>query len=358
MSEWPTSTDSDGRTEGSVIAGGSVSRAPTRRARLIHALRWAVALVAIGVFVAYLLGNLDALRDEPLRLRPGYATAALGVLVAHLVGRALLWHLLTRDLDVAIGWRQALASWSVSLLGKYVPGKVFYLLARLEPYRREGRSKSQVTVAFGIETVAALIAQLGTVLVALWLADLGPLQPARPFLPLLLIVMAVGLHPRIIEPTLNLGLRLLRRPPTRIVLTYCQLLRVVGAYLINWQMFGLGFFLLLNSVYPVPIEDVAFVVGAMSVATVAGILALVVPSGLGVREGLLALLLAAIIPAPVAALVALAQRGWVLIGEGLVVVVTLGWQRSLLPPLSDDAQQPPGTAPASYPESVDTTNER
>lgn len=317
--------------------------APSRRARWIHALRWAVALVAIGVFAAYLVANLDALRDEPLRLRPGYAVGALGMLLAYMAGRALVWHLLTRELGVAIGLRQGLASWSVSLLGKYVPGKVFYLLARLEPYRREGRSKSQVTVAFGIETVGSLIAQVATVLAALWLADyLGPLQPARPFLPLLLIAMTIGLHPRLMEPVLNLGLRILRRPATRIALTYGQLLRIVGAYLINWQMFGIGFFLLANAVYPVVLADVAFMVGAMSAATIAGILALVAPSGLGVREGLLALLLTAIMPTPVAALVALAQRAWVLIGEGVIVAVTLAWQRSLLPPLTD-----PGDTPAA-----------
>lgn len=312
-----------------------------RRGRWLHVARWLFALVALGVIVSYLVDNLDTLRAQELRLRWPLALAAFATLVAYLYGRALVWHGITRTLHVAIPLRHAVAAWFLSLLGKYLPGKVFHWLARLELYRREGHRAGRITLAFGLETAAALLAQVLTVLLALLLVDLPPFDAARPWLAAAVVVVLIGMNPRLALPVVNTGLQLFKRGPVTVEVTYLQLLRVVLALTAVWLVFGLGFYLLVDAVYVAEPHQLPLLIGAVSTATAAGILAIAVPSGLGVREGVLAVLLAQVMPAPVAALVAVAARVWVTIGEAAVILGTMVAQRSLMPGAGQQAAPTP-----------------
>jgi uncharacterized membrane protein YbhN (UPF0104 family) len=57
-----------------------------------------------------------------------------------------------------------------------------------------------------------------------------------------------------------------------------------------------------------PVRSLALCVGAFTLATSVGMLAIVIPDGLGVREAVLMAALAVVLPAPAAAVVALASR--------------------------------------------------
>ena len=69
---------------------------------------------------------------------------------------------------------------------------------------------------------------------------------------------------------------------------------------------GSGFFLLCAGFYPVSWHNMLPFAGIFSLSWVIGFLAFITPSGLGVREGAMALLLAPFIPAPFPAIIALA----------------------------------------------------
>lgn len=298
------------------------------------ALRWGVALILLGIMLRYVVVHAGELRGTGLTLRPLVLAASLPVLLAYLCGRVLVWHTITVVAGTQIALPKAFVAWNYSLLGKYVPGKVFLLLARVHFYRLEGRSGGRVTFAFFLETVATLFASALTILLALLFHDVALVAEHRGVLVVALVFLAAAMHPRILEPLLNLALRLLRRPAVSLDVRYVHLLGCVALATANWLLFGFGFYLLINAVYEVQVETIVYLAGAISLASLAGIFAILAPSGLGVREGVLALLLSEIMTGPLAAAIALASRVWVTAGEALVIGLTFVLSTARLPSLS------------------------
>ena len=91
-------------------------------------------------------------------------------------------------------------------------------------------------------------------------------------------------------------------------------LLVVG-YAVYWAVTGLAFAALVASIYPLAVADVPLVVAAYAAAYAAGFLALLTPAGLGVREGVLVVALAPVLPAGPALVVALLSRLWMMLVE-------------------------------------------
>lgn len=294
-------------------------RRPRPATLALTALRWSLSLLALGYLARFVLDNIDQLRGSELTLRWGWLVASFLVSLLYLLLRGLVWHDMTRRNGVAIPLPRALISWNYSILGKYLPGKVFLLLGRLVEYDRYGRSKAKVTFTFFQETVTSLLSSVVTILLALLTADLPYVRGYRGLLIGVILVVAVGMHPRVMQAVLDPVLRLLRRPAVRLELGYADVLRFTVEQTLAWFVFGVAFYLFINALYGVDVRLILYLAAAISFASMIGILALFAPSGLGVREGILALLLADVMPAPAAALIALSSRLWVTASEGLAI---------------------------------------
>jgi hypothetical protein len=90
---------------------------------------------------------------------------------------------------------------------------------------------------------------------------------------------------------------------------------LVAGYALYWAVTGLAFAALVASLYPLAPGDVPVVVAAFAAAYAAGFLALLTPAGLGVREGVLVVALAPVLPAGPALVVALLSRVWMMLVE-------------------------------------------
>jgi uncharacterized membrane protein YbhN (UPF0104 family) len=94
--------------------------------------------------------------------------------------------------------------------------------------------------------------------------------------------------------------------------------------IISWVIGGVGFYLFVDSVYPVAPPYILFLTGALAISSTLGLIAIFAPSGLGVREGALVYLLLLMMPAPVAVIISILTRIWMtLIEIGLIGMVYL-----------------------------------
>ena len=75
------------------------------------------------------------------------------------------------------------------------------------------------------------------------------------------------------------------------------------------------FFLFIKSLAPVSASQLLLVTGTYAVAWSIGILSVITPGGLGVREGILSLLLTSVLPPATATLIALLSRLWTITAE-------------------------------------------
>jgi uncharacterized membrane protein YbhN (UPF0104 family) len=277
--------------------------------------RWAVVLVIFGFIARSLALNWEQLSGADLHFDPWLLLLSILLLTVWMIGQAWIWHLLTITVRVAIPLPKAMAAWFYSQLGKYVPGKVFLYLARLHFYVREGRPAGPVTLAFGVEFVGNMAAAVFTALVAGLTVDAPGFDRYRWLLVVALVMFLVSLQPRVLEWLIVQAARLMRRTPFPVTLTYSQILRYLGLYVLNWLVFGVALYVFVRSFYDLELSSILYLTGAISLAGMIGILAVFAPSGLGVREGILAILLDRVMPTAVALVVSIASRVWLTVVE-------------------------------------------
>jgi hypothetical protein len=106
---------------------------------------------------------------------------------------------------------------------------------------------------------------------------------------------------------------------------------------------GFSLYAILWGLTPVTLHQMPFVVGASALAWVVGYLSFLTPSGLGVREGVLTILLAQVYPLPVAIVGSLLYRLVLTLGEVLAVLIAWGHERlaTAIQPASGEAEHQP-----------------
>ncbi|MCG9132147.1 flippase-like domain-containing protein [Candidatus Poribacteria bacterium] len=102
---------------------------------------------------------------------------------------------------------------------------------------------------------------------------------------------------------------------------------VIAGHLLLWICQGVAFFLFVQSFASVQWADAGVLTACFAFAWIIGFLSFLTPGGLGIREGLLGLLLANYMPAPQAVLVALLCRVWMLSAEIVLAGVAFALDR-------------------------------
>jgi hypothetical protein len=278
-------------------------------------IRSAIVLLIFLFVGRWLVASWPQVRDSGVTFSWPWLGASVVVLAVYMVFGALLWHYLTRMLHTAIPPRLAMAAWFYSQLGKYAPGKVFLYLARLYFYAREGRAIGPVSLAVGLELGATVGASMLVVVAAIGALTLDGVGIEALGLAVALAAFFAMLHPLVLGGVVGVVSRVLRRPSFPVTVSYSQLLRLVGLHFANWLVFGAAFYAFIRSFHQLDAGAFLYVTGAFALSALAGMLAFVVPAGLGVREGLLALLLSRVMPEPLAVTGAVAARVWVTLVE-------------------------------------------
>jgi uncharacterized membrane protein YbhN (UPF0104 family) len=235
------------------------------------------------------------------------------------------WYLITLKLKIALSPSDTLKSWLNSQLGKYLPGKIWLLLGRFYFYESRGKSKKAISIALYLETVTIIMAA-GLI----FLAALIFHREIRLFyswrhpgwLVLLFLLGFIFLHPRVLQKILNWALIHFKREPVSLSISYSDILWILLVCIVSWVSGGVGFYLFVDSVYPVGPQYILFLTGALAISSTLGLVAIFAPSGLGVREGVLVYLLLLMMPPPVAVIISILTRIWMtLIEIGLIGII-------------------------------------
>lgn len=279
--------------------------------RLLRPVGWLIGALALGLLALQLRTSLAELGE--LKLRPGPALAALMLASASLLGYAWLWWRNLGQLGERLALRSALRIWFLSQLARYVPGNIWHLFGRAYLAREAGVRLQPVALSMVLELFQTITAAL---LLAALLLPLWPMPLwAQPGLLLVLPALVIYGWPRLLALPLQWIGRRAEAEAIREQLRRGDLLRLLPGYLLTWVCYGCGLYLLGLAVYPLAPALLPGVIASFAVAWVIGFLSLITPSGIGVREGVLALLLATMMPQPIALLLALLARVWLTVAE-------------------------------------------
>jgi len=289
-----------------------------------RALRWVERIAALGVlgFLAvYLVRNGSEVLAHPWRVDwTGLALATACVLAAY-SGFVLSWRRILGRLGGPLGALDAHRIWYIGNLGRYVPGKVLQLAGTA--YLARAKGVSPVLTVSASLTSQAFVLCAALVVAALTLPELaaergglGALWPIGLAVAgaLLLFVLTPGL-----DFAYRLALRLLGRSEYFEALPVGEKLVLLAGNLLAWLAFGAGFWLFVRAVAPIDADTLLPMIGISAAGYAVGYLAVFVPGGLGVREGIYALLLAAYVPPSMAVAVAILCRVWLTACELLPV---------------------------------------
>lgn len=288
----------------------------------------AVAAVILFFIVRNLVQGLGELGTYDFRVSYWRLAASFGMLVVLFLVYGKVWQYILARFGYGLSYARSMRIWFLSQAGRYVPGKVWFALGRIYLCERAGVPRMVATVATGLEL--ALV--LGSAVLVFGLASvLSPSLAGGSFAfgYWLVPVIVVGVHPRLIKAVL----RRLGRLPDDFDIGYSDILRILALYVVCWCVYGVGFYLVGTSLRLG--EGPAFqtantgtviaeMVGINSLAWAGGLLSVITPAGLGVREGISGMLLGGLVDKPYPSLIPLAARIWVTIAEvGTIGVLLL-----------------------------------
>ncbi|MFH1313424.1 MAG: lysylphosphatidylglycerol synthase domain-containing protein [Candidatus Eisenbacteria bacterium] len=297
--------------------------------------RWkkAIGLVIAGVILFFmvrsLISGLGELGTYEFSISYPRVVGSFAVLAVLFPVYGMVWQYILRKFGCGISFSRSMRVWFLSQAGRYIPGKVWFALGRIYLCEREGIPRAVATVATGLE----LVLVLGSAIIVFGIAAaLSPSLPGRPYaLGLLLVpLIVIAVHPRIIRALLVK----LRRMPADFNLAYTDTLKILAFYMGCWCIYGLGYFLIGTSFdLGVTVPDlqsagagriIPDMIGINALSWSAGLVSIVTPAGLGVREGISGILLSRIVDKPYPVLIPLVARIWVTLAEvGTIGIVLL-----------------------------------
>lgn len=289
-------------------------------------------------FATALWENWDQVAEQRLTFDLRWVVATLIFAVAvPLTG--LLWGRMLRVLDKGAAGRvthvEAIAVQCASWLLKYIPGQVGSVVNKVVWAGKKGVSRSLVVITFVYENLFLQLASIVPSVIVL-LLSLGPeifgenatllLLPLAILLPLATVAYKPIFH-RIVNVPARRVLK--QEVPETHFLSTPQSLRFTLEFLGPRILNGAGFVLLATTVSTVePALWLPFA-AAYVLAGAIGILAFFVPSGLGVREAVIVLILSQYIPVAEAIVLSLLARLLSTAADAVVAVIYVTLRRTI-----------------------------
>ena len=296
-------------------------------------MRWRIAVKVSLVGVVLFFLGLNIYRDWQdashfqWNVRPWPLVVSFTLALAFWFMTGGGWNLMVRYLGATLALRKGMKVYFISNLGWYLPGKVWYAVGRAYLGQQQGVSVGVISTSVLMEMAVSLTSS--AVMATLALPLVSPLLGAKSlYLGIAVLVLGLAvLHPALMKPSLTLLERLLPGPKRTInpPLKYSVMMGLLVGYLFIWGFVGAAFFVLLNAIYPLPLAWLPTVVAIYAISWIAGFLAPFAPSGLGVREGTMILLLGQYLPVPAVTSTAILFRIWLILAEVIWAVVATRW---------------------------------
>lgn len=258
-------------------------------------LQWVGGALVIAFVTRFLIRNWAEIRAEPVtwRIAPGWIALSLALVLATYAVLIESWRRLLAGWGKSLAppWLPAARIWVLSSMGKYLPGKVWSIAGMALLAQRRGVPPWAATASAILLQVASI--GTGALIVALTgVASLEAHRPGSRVALLLILVLSLAALAIVLRPPPALARRLIARlggggggnaevlTPSAGALGFG-----VGANALAWSTYGIALWCLARGVLPdvgLPLLDA---VAAFAGSYIAGLLFLLAPGGLGVREG-------------------------------------------------------------------------
>ncbi|PIR97580.1 MAG: hypothetical protein COT91_00695 [Candidatus Doudnabacteria bacterium CG10_big_fil_rev_8_21_14_0_10_41_10] len=214
--------------------------------------------------------------------------------------------------------------YSLSQLAKYIPGGVWLYLLRFRFLNKRVSKESFIAVSALENIVYVLSGLILAFFVSLRIFTTIPQRAAALAMCLVILIFLfrvkwfyffVDKAMKFFKSSGELNYQRIGRGPLFITL--------FGSTL-NWILVGIGFFFFVSSFLQVNYGMLPWFVAVFAASVTAGYIFIIAPGGLGVREGIMVLLLQSVFGLEVATVIAVATRLWAVVSESFIAgLITL-----------------------------------
>ncbi|CAN5895792.1 lysylphosphatidylglycerol synthase transmembrane domain-containing protein [soil metagenome] len=293
----------------------------TQRRWLLRIAGWALAAYVVAKVGVSLVHGLADIRTHPLESPPNWGVIALSGLV-FLVAHAVLvetWRSVLGCWDEHLPFWSAARVWSVSNLGRYVPGKVWQIGIMGTMARQLQVSPIAASGSALLGTLVNIVAGFAVALVsgrALLISQVPPQMRGLAIAAVAAAVSALLLMPFIIPRLAPILGRVLGRPLAATLPVRAIVYSLVGNT-VAWLAYGAAFQLFVRGVLGSAAGAYPSYLAAYTSSYLIGYIFLFAPAGVGFREGAMLgiLQLTGLATYSEASLVTLTSRLWLTLLE-------------------------------------------
>jgi hypothetical protein len=258
------------------------------RERWWRLVQWAGGLLVLVFVARFLIRHWATIRAEPVawQLSPGWILASLATVLATYVLLTESWRRMLQGWGPRLGWLDAARIWVLSSMGKYLPGKVWAVAGMAVMAQRRGVPAWSATAS----AILLQVVSIGTGAMLVGVTGMTSLEAHRPGSRVALVAIVVGSVAALLAVSwAPLARRLLARlgvaPDKRLTPRAPALGFGIAANLAAWILYGTALWFLARGILPAAELSLLEAIGAFAGSYIAGLLFLLAPGGLGVREG-------------------------------------------------------------------------
>ncbi len=318
------------------------------QAEILRYTKYLIALAILLFLFKRLVGLIEELKVESISFSPFFLLISCVILIFYRTLQISPWLKIYQK--IALKPVSIFSVWiffQLSELGKYLPGKVGHFLGIIALSRPLGIAKTEAIVSTLLQLVFQCV--LGVLVGLPVLYSPTAKEFLRSLLDkfqhniiyfigiLLVIVGLCAFFCILLQKQLRDSMMYLRKG-IQAVFSTMGTLRLIVIYLLLWVHSGIAFFFFVKSIYPIHVTQFPIIMSIFAFAWSIGFMTMVTPGGLGVREGILSLLLTSCLPPATATLVALLSRIWVICIEIILAGVAFGCyirQKQIIPNIEE-----------------------
>jgi hypothetical protein len=246
----------------------------------LKAAKFAAMLLVLALIARSLARNWAAFQSVQVTLdvKIGWLAASVGVIFLTYVIQIESWRRMLRGWDQRLSYPNAARAWTLANLGRYIPGKVWSVAGLVVLAEQAGVRRSAAAVsAFAMQAVV-----LGTGVVLVAIATPHAASPVLLGAAVLASLALIGVLAwrRTAEWLGTLADSKTPLPP----LPLSAIILSSGLMLLSWATFGVSFWMLIRGLISTAGVPLPAAMGMFALGYVMGLVALIAPGGLGVRD--------------------------------------------------------------------------
>lgn len=289
-----------------------------------------VVLLTVVLFGRTLVNNWNEVRDIGLR-GDIYSVLAVGLFTIAVLLGGILWgkvlSALDKDETEKIRTIEFIKVHVASWLLKYIPGQVSSFLGKVAWGTSIGISKKTVSISFLYENIFLALASILLSLPVLFITSQATfLGNLSSFIPLIILLpFLIIFNKNLFYKLINFSLSSIKKDKisNNYFLNIQQILGFLFIYTLPRIVNGIAFILIAISLFDISSSNYLLFASTYIFAGIIGLLAIFVPSGIGVREAIIVIFLGGILGTTPAIVLSIYTRFFATIADVFLAIIYL-----------------------------------